>query len=94
MKHLFSILTRIYRYRYSLLLLPSLATLLFYLFTSSFSSSGFSSINYPLHMLLMINIYIILGFSINLVTGYTGLLSLGHGAFYGISAYITVFGLM
>jgi len=94
MKQVLSILTRIYRYRYSLLLLPFLASLLFYLFTSSLSASGFRSINYPLHMLLMINIYIILGFSINLVTGYTGLLSLGHGAFYGISAYITALGLM
>lgn len=93
MKRLLSILTRIYKYRYSLLLLPFLATLLFYLFTSFFSESGFGSINYPLHMLLMINVYIILGFSINLVTGYTGLLSLGHGAFYGISAYIMVLGL-
>jgi branched-chain amino acid transport system permease protein len=42
----------------------------------------------------MIDIYIILGYSVNLVTGYTGLLSLGHGAFYGISAYVTVLGLM
>jgi branched-chain amino acid transport system permease protein len=94
MKPILSFITKIYKCRYSLLLLPFLATLLFYLFTSALSSSGFRSINYPLHMLLMINIYIILGFSINLVTGYTGLLSLGHGAFYGISAYITVLGLM
>jgi branched-chain amino acid transport system permease protein len=94
MRQRLPILTKIYRHRYSLLLLPFLATLLFYLFTSLFSEAGFGSINYPLHMLLMINIYIILGFSINLVTGYTGLLSLGHGALYGISAYITVLGLM
>ncbi|MCX6579283.1 MAG: branched-chain amino acid ABC transporter permease [Candidatus Aminicenantes bacterium] len=94
MKPILTLLTKIYKCRYSLLLLPFLATLLFYLFTSIFSATGFSSINYPLHMLLMINIYIILGFSVNLVTGYTGLLSLGHGALYGISAYITVLGLM
>jgi len=85
---------KIYNWKYSLLFLPLLVTFLFYLFTSLFSASGFGSINYPLHMLVMINIYIILGFSINLVTGYTGLLSLGHGAFYGISAYIMVLGLM
>ena len=87
-------LREIYRWKYSLLFLPVLVTFLFYIFTSLFSASGFGSINYPLHMLVMINIYIILGFSINLVTGYTGLLSLGHGAFYGISAYITVLGLL
>jgi branched-chain amino acid transport system permease protein len=85
---------KIYRWKYSLLFLPALASLLFYIFTSFFSASGFGSVNYPLHILVMINIYIILGFSINLVTGYTGLLSLGHGALYGISAYITVLGLM
>ncbi len=85
---------RFYHWKYSLLFLPILVTFLFYIFTSIFSAGGFRSINYPLHMLVMINIYIILGFSINLVTGYTGLLSLGHGAFYGISAYITVLGLM
>jgi len=86
--------TLLYRNKFTILLLPLSAVFLFYLFTSILSAKGFSSFNYPLHMLLMINIYIILGFSINLVTGYTGLLSLGHGAFYGISAYITVLGLM
>lgn len=85
---------KLYQWKYSLLLLPFLATLLFYMFTSMVSASGFKSINYPLHMLVMINIYIILGFSINLITGYTGLLSLGHGALYGLSAYFTVLGLM
>lgn len=88
------IIKKIYRWKYSILLLPFLVTFLFYLFTSLFSESGFGSFNYPLHMLMMINLYIILGFSINLVTGYTGLLSLGHGALYGISAYITTMGLM
>jgi branched-chain amino acid transport system permease protein len=76
-----------------LLLLPIGAIIVFFIFTSLFSASDFHSINYPLHVFVMINIYIILGFSINLVTGYTGMLSLGHGAFYGISAYITVLGL-
>lgn len=88
------ILKKLYNWKYAILFLPLLVTFLFYLFTTLFSASGFGSINYPLHMLVMINIYIILGFSINLVTGYTGLLSLGHGAFYGISAYFTVLGLM
>lgn len=36
----------------------------------------------------MIGIYIILSLSLNLVAGYTGILSIAHAAFYGIGAYI------
>lgn len=43
--------------------------------------------NYVLHILIMINIYVILALSLNLVVGYAGLLSLSHAAFYGIGAY-------
>lgn len=42
---------------------------------------------YLLHILILINIYIIVGISLNLVAGYTGLISLAHAAFYGIGAY-------
>ena len=42
----------------------------------------------------MINIYIILTVSTNLLVGMANLLSLGQAAFYGIGAYITVFALM
>lgn len=42
-----------------------------------------------LHILLMCEIYIILALSANLVSGYTGLLSLSNAAFYGLGAYIT-----
>jgi branched-chain amino acid transport system permease protein len=45
--------------------------------------------NYLLHILVMINIYVILALSLNLLVGYTGLLSLSHAAFYGIGAYIS-----
>ncbi len=45
--------------------------------------------NYLLHILIMINIYLILTLSLNIVVGYSGLLSLCHAAFYGIGAYIT-----
>jgi len=45
--------------------------------------------NYLWHILVMINIYVILASSLNLVAGYTGLLSLCHAAFYGIGAYAT-----
>ncbi len=37
----------------------------------------------------MIGIYIILGTGINILTGYTGQLSLGQAAFFGIGAYAT-----
>lgn len=45
--------------------------------------------NYLWHILNMIGIYAILAASLNLVAGYTGLLSLCHAAFYGLGAYIT-----
>lgn len=45
--------------------------------------------NYLWHVLILINIYAILGMSLNLAVGYTGLLSLCHAAFYGVGAYTT-----
>lgn len=46
--------------------------------------------NYVFHIIIMINIYIILTVSTNLLVGMTNLLSLGQAAFYGIGAYIGV----
>ncbi len=43
---------------------------------------------YLLHIFILIGIYIILSLSLNLVAGYTGILSIAHAAFYGIGAYI------
>ena len=43
--------------------------------------------DYLLHILVLINIYIIVGVSMNLVMGYTGLISLVHAGFFGIGAY-------
>ncbi len=43
--------------------------------------------NYLLHILILICIYLILALSYNLALGYTGLLNLGHIAFFGIGAY-------
>lgn len=43
---------------------------------------------YVMHVLIMVGLYIILSLSLNLVSGYTGQLSLGHAAFYGIGAYV------
>jgi branched-chain amino acid transport system permease protein len=45
--------------------------------------------NYVCHMLVMISIYAMLGGSLNLVAGYTGLPSMCHAAFYGLGAYST-----
>ncbi len=43
--------------------------------------------NYFLHLLVMIGIYLPLAYSLNLALGFGGLLSLAHAAFYGIGAY-------
>lgn len=43
--------------------------------------------NYLIHVLVMVDIYIILALSLNILVGYTGLLSLSQAAFYGIGAY-------
>ncbi|MFA4855900.1 MAG: branched-chain amino acid ABC transporter permease [archaeon] len=42
---------------------------------------------YILHLLILICIYAILSMSLNLITGYAGMLNLGHAAFFGIGAY-------
>ena len=44
---------------------------------------------YLIHIAIFISIYSILALSLNLVVGYTGLLSVTHAAFYGIGAYVT-----
>jgi branched-chain amino acid transport system permease protein len=44
-------------------------------------------IAYFIHLGILIGIYIILSVSLNLALGYTGLLNLGHIAFFGIGAY-------
>lgn len=43
--------------------------------------------NYLIHLGIIIMIFSILGMSLNLALGYTGLVNLGHIAFYGIGAY-------
>ena len=44
---------------------------------------------YLIHLAILVAIYSILGISLNLVVGYTGLLSVTQAAFYGIGAYAT-----
>lgn len=43
---------------------------------------------YLLHILILVGIYIILSVSLNLIVGYTGILSIAHAAFYGVGAYV------
>lgn len=45
--------------------------------------------DYVTHVLIIIGIYSILAMSLNLVVGYTGLLSVAHAAFFGIGSYST-----
>lgn len=42
---------------------------------------------YVIHLAILIGIYAILAISLNLSMGYTGLLNIGHVAFYAIGAY-------
>ena len=44
---------------------------------------------YFIHLGILVSLYAILGLSLNLVVGYTGLLSATEAAFYGIGAYAT-----
>lgn len=44
---------------------------------------------YLIHLAILFSIYAILGISLDLVVGYTGLLSMTQAAFYGIGAYAT-----
>jgi len=45
--------------------------------------------NYRVFQLTMVLIYAIALLGLNLLTGYNGQISLGHGAFYAIGAYVT-----
>lgn len=44
---------------------------------------------YIIHLLILIGIYLILAISLQLAVGFSGLLNLGHIAFYAIGAYIS-----
>jgi branched-chain amino acid transport system permease protein len=44
---------------------------------------------YLIHLAILFAIYAILSLGLNLVVGYTGLLSVTHAAFYGVGAYTT-----
>jgi len=44
--------------------------------------------DFVFHVLIMCGIYMVLCLSLNLLVGFGGLFNIGHGAFYGIGAYV------
>lgn len=50
---------------------------------------GMGASKYMLYLFISFGIAIIGGLGINLITGFTGMISLGHGAFVGVGAYST-----
>lgn len=44
--------------------------------------------NYLLHLLIYLNIYAIVAMSLNLVTGYCGLLTLAHAGYFAVGSYV------
>lgn len=44
-------------------------------------------LNYIFHILILVNVYAMLALSLNLIAGYTGILSVAHAAMFGIGAY-------
>lgn len=47
----------------------------------------FFTIDYYLHIFVMSEIYAVLAMSLSLIVGFSGQVSMGHAAFYGIGAY-------
>jgi branched-chain amino acid transport system permease protein len=43
--------------------------------------------NYLIHLLIYFDIYLIVALSLNMIVGYTGMLSLAHAAFYAVGGY-------
>ena len=56
-----------------------------------FGLAPFFGNDYILHLFNMIGIYAVAAVGLNILTGYTGQLSLGHGAFFGVGAYAGAF---
>jgi branched-chain amino acid transport system permease protein len=45
--------------------------------------------NYAMRVIIYIGLYIVLALGLNVVMGFTGLLNIGHAAFYAVGAYTT-----
>jgi branched-chain amino acid transport system permease protein len=68
------------RFKWHLKLLIVFACLMIPLVVSS---------NYALRVIIYIGLYIVLALGLNVVMGFTGLLNIGHAAFYAVGAYTT-----
>lgn len=67
-----------YKFRYLLCILSIIS-----IFLSPFMRISLINIQ----LLILIGLYAVLGMGLNILTGYTGLVSLGHAGFYAIGAY-------
>jgi branched-chain amino acid transport system permease protein len=52
-------------------------------------AQGVAALEYAVHLLIIILVYIALTVSLDLMVGHTGIFSFAHAAFYGIGAYAT-----
>ena len=68
------------RFKWHLKLLIVFACLMIPLVVSS---------NYAMRIIIYIGLYIVLALGLNIVMGFTGLLNIGHAAFYAVGAYTT-----
>ena len=68
------------RFKWHLKLLIVFACLMIPLVVSS---------NYAMRIIIYIGLYIVLALGLNVVMGFTGLLNIGHAAFYAVGAYTT-----
>src|SRR6202163_3948471 len=62
-------------------------------FTALYAALSLSVTNsYYLLVMTLVPVWAVFGLSWNLLSGYTGLVSFGHAAFFGIGAYVTALG--
>ena len=62
-------------------------------FTALYAALSLSVTNsYYQLVLTLVPVWAVFGLSWNLLSGYTGLISFGHAAFFGIGAYVTALG--
>ena len=66
--------------------LPGWQRVLIYLIAAALLPLIISN-GYVVHILILLGVYLVLGTSLNLITGVTGELDLGHAAFFGLGAY-------
>ena len=60
---------------------------LLFLFAALCALPHLFAMDYYLHIFVMSEIYAVLSLSLVLIVGFSGQVSMGHAAFYGISAY-------